>query len=206
LADVERAEVGRAVNVVLDVHHFDELYADTDRHTARFLALWSQIATRYASVGPGLSFELLNEPQDPMTAGDWNDLLMAALAAVRLSNPERTVIVGPTRWNTSTRCPGFACPTTLAWGTDADRARIRTDLAPASAWAQGRGRPLFLGEFGVHDNASMAARAAWTTFVRSEAERLGMTWAHWDFATDFGAFDLGRHAWRAPLKEALLGV
>lgn len=47
---------------------------------------------------------------------------------------------------------------------------------------------------------------AWTTLVRSEAERLGMGWAYWDFATDFGAFDIGRHAWRAPLKEALLGV
>jgi endoglucanase len=42
--------------------------------------------------------------------------------------------------------------------------------------------------------------------VRSEAERLGMAWAYWDFATDFGAFDVGRHAWRAPLRQALLGA
>ena len=27
--------------------------------------------------------------------------------------------------------------------------------------------------------------------MRSEADRLGMSWAYWDFATDFGAFDLG---------------
>jgi endoglucanase len=26
-----------------------------------------------------------------------------------------------------------------------------------------------------------------------------------DFATDFGAFDVGRNAWRAPLRQALLG-
>jgi endoglucanase len=42
--------------------------------------------------------------------------------------------------------------------------------------------------------------------VRSEAERLGVRWSYWDFATDFGAFDVDRYAWRAPLKEALLGA
>ena len=87
------------------------------------------------------------------------------------------------------------------WGTDGDRARVRTDLARGSAWARRRGRPLLLGEFGVH----LAARAAWTTLVRSEAERLGMSWAYGDFATDFGAFDRGSRTWREPLKSALLG-
>ena len=76
----------------------------------------------------------------------------------------------------------------------------------AAAWARAHGRPLFLGEFGTVTNADLAARAAWTTLVRSEAERLGMSWAYWDFATDFGAFDVSRHAWRAPLREALLGA
>jgi hypothetical protein len=28
----------------------------------------------------------------------------------------------------------------------------------------------------------------------------------WDFATDFGAFDLSRHAWRAPLDQALVAA
>jgi endoglucanase len=51
----------------------------------------------------------------------------------------------------------------------------------------------------------MADRADWTALVRAEAERLGMSWAYWDFATDFGAFDAGRHAWREPLERALLG-
>ena len=32
-----------------------------------------------------------------------------------------------------------------------------------------------------------------------------MGWAYWDFATDFGAFDLDRHAWHEPLRQALLG-
>jgi endoglucanase len=62
-----------------------------------------------------------------------------------------------------------------------------------------------VGEFGTIANARMADRAAWTALVRSEAERLGIAWALWDLATDFGAFDPGRGAWRAPLRDALLG-
>jgi len=92
-----------------------------------------------------------------------------------------------------------------SWGTDAERDRVRADLERAAAWARDHGRPLFLGEFGTIENADTAARAAWTALVRSEADRLGMDWAYWDFATDFGAFDVSRHAWRAPLRQALLG-
>ena len=89
------------------------------------------------------------------------------------------------------------------WGAAADRARIRADLATAAGWA--RGRRLFLGEFGTRDAAPMAARAAWTALVRAGAERLGMDWAYWDFATEFGAFDVASGSWRAPLLAALRG-
>jgi endoglucanase len=226
----------RDLNVVLDVHHFDELCADPGRHGPRFLAIWSQLAQRYAGTGMGLCFELLNEPHDPMTAEQWNDLLAAALAVIRASNPDRIVIAGPVLWNTVGALPSLRLPDDdrliatihyyspfrfthqgvswldeadrwigTTWDSDADRARVRADLAGAAAWAADRGRPLFLGEFGVCSNVSMPARAAWTKVVRSEAERLGMSWAYWDFATDFGAFDVGRDRWRPLLKEALLG-
>jgi endoglucanase len=83
---------------------------------------------------------------------------------------------------------------------------VRSDLERAAAWADAEGRPLFLGEFGAHSNAGLSDRAAWTTLVRCEAERLGMSWAYWDFATDFGAFDLDRNVWHAPLEQALVGA
>jgi endoglucanase len=31
-----------------------------------------------------------------------------------------------------------------------------------------------------------------------------MSWAYWDFATDFGAYDCERGAWHEPLRQALL--
>jgi endoglucanase len=216
----------RGLEVVLDAHHFDG-------GGNELLALWARIARRYADLD-GLSFELLNEPHDPLTAERWNALLVETLAVVRAGSPQRPVIVGPARWNIVEALPTLRLPEDehlivtvhyyspfrfthqgadwldgahewlgTRWGTGAERARVRTDLEQAAAWAQPR--PLFLGEFGTLDTADMADRAAWTALVRTEAERLGLSWAYWDFGTDFGAFDIDAHAWRAPLKAALLG-
>ena len=90
------------------------------------------------------------------------------------------------------------------WGTAVDRARVRDDLESAAAWARDRGVPLLLGEFCATRRARMAERAAWTRVVRAEAERLGIPWIYWDFATDFGAYDRDRDAWHEPLRAALL--
>ena len=226
----------RDLSVVIDDHHDRELCADAERHAPRFLALWEQIARRYAGASERLCFELLNEPHDPLTARRWNDLLAEALAVVRTSNPDRTVIVGPARWNIVDALPTLRPPADehlmltvhyyspfrfthqgadwlegagdwlgTGWGTASERARTQRDLERAAAWASAQQHELFLGEFGVLDNADAAARAAWTKHVREAAERLGVGWAYWDFATDFGAFDVSAHAWRPALKDALLG-
>jgi endoglucanase len=106
---VERA-LARGLRVVLDVHHLDELSADPDRHRDGFLALWARIGEHYADADPRLCFELLNEPHEPMTAGAWNELLGAALAAVRATNPERLVLAGPVQWNTIGGLAGLVLP------------------------------------------------------------------------------------------------
>ena len=90
-------------------------------------------------------------------------------------------------------------------GDGPERARVRTDLERAAAWARARARTLVLGEFGTHDVAAPADRAHWTACVRTEAERLGLDWIAWDLATDFGVYDLARDAWRRPLRDALPG-
>jgi endoglucanase len=82
------------LNVVLNVHHYDDLCERPGDHSGRFVALWQQIAARYVSRPGRLCFELLNEPHSAMTASTWNILLAEVIAVVRESNPERLILVG----------------------------------------------------------------------------------------------------------------
>jgi endoglucanase len=91
------------------------------------------------------------------------------------------------------------------WDDEHGAQIVRDDLGAAAAWAREHGRELVIGEFGTYEQADLAARIRWTRSVRSEAERLGLGWCYWDFATDFGVYDTSRQQWRAPLRDALLG-
>ncbi|WSQ06443.1 glycoside hydrolase family 5 protein [Streptomyces sp. NBC_01231] len=205
-----------------------------DAQTERFLALWRQIAPRYADRPELLHFELLNEPRAAMTAQRWNALLPHALAAVRESNPERTVLIGPAEMNDIRALPELELPDDdhlvatvpyyapfeftqgahwvensapwlgTTWGGEADRKTVSEDLAAAAAWADAHAVPLFLGEFGAYERADMDSRVRWTAWVREEAERLGISWAYWEFGTDFGAYARETDTWREPLRQALI--
>jgi endoglucanase len=231
LAAVDRAVAGgraHGLAVVVDIHHYDELSADPDGHAERFLALWRQLAPRYPA---DVRLELLNEPHDRLRGARWNALLAQALAVVRDAAPEHTVIAGPAHRNVIagldelepppddhlivgvhyylpfefTHQGAAWLPGAGAWlGREWDgEAAVIADLERVAAWGRAHGHEMSIGEFGVLDTVPMPARAAWTACVRRTAERLGLSWCYWDFATDFGAYDLGAGAWRAPLYEAL---
>jgi len=232
---IERAS-RRDLNAVVNMHFYPELLEAPGAHSARYLGLWRQIAARYAGASDHLAFELLNEPDKPLAADQWNALWLAALEVVRASNPRRRVIVGPTRANTleglaslelprddrlvvtihyyapfefthqgASWVPGADRWRARTWGQQSEIEAVHTELAIAAAWARAHACPLFIGEFGAYEAADMASRERWTTCVRSIAAELGLSWAYWDFASDFGAFDVHDHSWRAPLKRALMG-
>lgn len=92
----------------------------------------------------------------------------------------------------------------VPWGDNADRDAIDRDFAAINRWAAAKGRPVYLGEFGVYEKAGMAYRAAYASFVARSAERLGWAWAYWQFDHDFALFDTDRANWIAPLLQALV--
>ena len=98
------------LNVVLNIHHFDELDKEPEAHVEMFVALWTQIATHYKDRPASLYFELLNEPHDMLTDKKWNEILPRGLAAVRNSNSTRPVIVGPASWNAIWILPKLELP------------------------------------------------------------------------------------------------
>jgi endoglucanase len=88
--------------------------------------------------------------------------------------------------------------------TPAEQSAIRQQFEKAAAWAKQHQRPVFLGEFGAYQEADLASRVRWTRFVARQAEKLGFSWAYWEFCAGFGAYDPQTRAWRQPLKAALL--
>ena len=89
----------RRLTPIVNMHHYDGLTEEPDKHAERFLALWQQIAEHYKGYPPALALELLNEPHDKLTAEKWNQLLGKAIVVVRRTNPNRKIVVGPVGWN-----------------------------------------------------------------------------------------------------------
>ncbi len=93
----------------------------------------------------------------------------------------------------------------VVWtGTDQERRRIDLDFLRAQQWAIAHDRPVHLGEFGAYDRADMDSRARYTAAVARAAERLGWSWAYWQFDSDFVVYDVDKDAWVEPLRGALV--
>ena len=92
------AAMKNGLTVVLNMHHYDEIFKQPAAHLDRFLAIWAQIAQRYKAYPRTLVFEILNEPHDALTAKLWNLYYGEALRAIRKVDPERVVMLGGADW------------------------------------------------------------------------------------------------------------
>ncbi|MBE7941747.1 MULTISPECIES: glycoside hydrolase family 5 protein [Ramlibacter] len=238
------ALLARGAYVILDVHHYTQISGDPPHPheqtvdpavvDQRLINLWKQIATRYRDRPPRLIFELLNEPHGRLDGEPWNRLAAQALAAVRESNPTRTVMIGPGGWNSVDELPRLRLPADrnlivsihnydpfdfthqgidylakpFPVGTrccDAgQRRKVEDALDKAQRWSQAHGVPLHLGEFGAFEKADIDSRAAYTRLVRDEAEKRGIGWTYWELASTFGVWSPANGQWVEPLRRALL--
>jgi endoglucanase len=87
------------LNVIINLHHFNEFTTDPAANTAWFHAIWRQVAAHYAGAPPGVAFELLNEPKDAATTVVLNPIFAQTIRDIRRTNPHRTLFVGPGLWN-----------------------------------------------------------------------------------------------------------
>jgi endoglucanase len=98
------------LNVIINIHNFNELTTDPAANTAWFYAVWRQVAAHYAKAPSGVAFELLNEPTDAATTQVMNPLYAEAIREIRQTNPRRTIFAGPGRWNSADELTNFYLP------------------------------------------------------------------------------------------------
>ncbi|MFQ3647368.1 MAG: glycoside hydrolase family 5 protein [Anaerolinea sp.] len=87
------------LTTIINVHHYEEIMQDPQAHAPRLLALWDQIATRYADYPPALVFEALNEPTNALTPRLWDEVQAEVVRTIRRTNPDRRIVVGGGSWN-----------------------------------------------------------------------------------------------------------
>ena len=177
----ETADLG----IILNVHHYQELFDTPDAHAVRFAELWKQIAIAFKDSSPKLWFELINEPNNRLNDGNLLAVLNPALANVRASNPTRPVIIGGQNWsgvgslatlplpNDPYLVPTFhtydpfnfthqgatwVSPTPAlgrTFGSTADFAELDRNLQAVQTYMARTGRVPFIGEYGAIDVAGV---------------------------------------------------
>jgi endoglucanase len=140
----------------------------------------------------------------------WNGI--GQLAELKLPEDDRNIIVTVHYYSPmdfthqGASWAGRTDKLNVEWkGTDAEKAAVERDFAKAQTWAKERNRPIFLGEFGVYDKAPMESRVRYLTFVVAAAQKLGWSWAYWQFDSDFILYDVKSDKWIEPVRDALTG-
>lgn len=105
-----KAATAEKLTVILDEHDFDLCSIDPVRCEPKLTAFWQQIGERYRTAPDTVLFELLNEPHGKLDAATWNGLLTRLIPVVRATNPGRTLVIGPTRWNNLGELPNLVLP------------------------------------------------------------------------------------------------
>ncbi|WP_264938429.1 glycoside hydrolase family 5 protein [Sphingomonas caeni] len=209
--------VANNLAVIIDMHHYEELFADPSGHTTRFTELWRQIGVAFQGQPASVYFELINEPHDNFRASNLLTVQNPALAAVRASNPTRKVVIdGPdyasldSMLTTTYPSDANVVPTfhyydpanfgfdTAPWmtpatrtdfGTAQDVTDLRAVLTKLTNYMAATGRVPFAGEIGAHESKPNAARVTYYGMVTSAFASIGIQGCAWGYTNTF-------HLWR----------
>ena len=221
------------LHVILNIHHFEELNEHPRENTAKFLALWEQIATRYKHLPERVYFEVINEPNGNFKGDLMRQILTQGVAKIRETNPTRILILGGENWSglrTLPSIPKINDPNlihtfhyydpfefthqktswtklknsgTVHWGSSADKAQLQTDAAYAAQVQRELGKPLFLGEIGAYEKAPYSDIVDYTRETRKAFERVGISWCVWNFTATYPFYDSERKKWDENKLSAL---
>lgn len=221
----------RGIAVIIDFHHYEELFTDPAGHAQRFAAIWRQVAERFKDAPPSVSFELINEPHDKLGKDNLLSVIEPALAAVRASNPTRAVVIDGPEWagidamltspfpNDPNLVPTFHhyVPTNFAFdkadwmtpkvrkdfGTAADLALIESDLAKVRAYMERTGRVPFVGEYGAFQTRPLAEREEFYQTLSKGFASLGIDSCAWGYTNTMDLWTDAKGGWQGKIEQVI---
>lgn len=223
------------LQVILNVHHFEELNEAPEAHYAKFIALWGQIAQRYKDLPSSVYFEVLNEPNGKLEGDVMRKIVAAGFAKIRESNPTRILIMGGDNWSGIKSLPTIPAVKdanqvytfhyydpfdfthqktgwthlkdsgSRGWGSAADKSELKAAAKYAAQVQRETGIPIFLGEIGAYEKAPYRDIVDYTRETRQAFEKAGISWCVWNFTSTFPFYDTNKKEWDAN-KLAALGL
>ena len=101
--------------------------------------------------------------------------------------------------------PGAAAWLGKTWrATSVQLSQVNEDVNTIKAWSLRNQRPVFLGEFGTYEAVDSLSRALYTEYLSTRLSDAGISWALWNFTSDFGIWVDSASSWRGYLLEALV--
>jgi endoglucanase len=199
----------RGMSVIVDMHHYEQIFTDPMGEAPRFAAMWRQIGVAFKDAPANVYFELINEPHEKFDGSNLWAVQGPALAAVRESNPTRPVVIDGPSWASldqmiATQFPDdpYIVPTfhyydpanfgfdKAPWmnpavredfGTKDDVAELRRINGRIKAFMDKTGRVPFAGEFGANEARSVPMRAVFYNMVSSAFASIGVQGCAWGY-------------------------
>jgi len=226
------ANLAAGLNVIIDLHNYDELFVDPDGHKARFAELWRQIGASFQAAPANVWFELINEPHGALADANLLAVLTPALAAVRTSNPTRPVIVGGQNYSGVDSLATVAfpndpnivatfhyydpfdfthqgatfvtpvLPTGRQFGTAADNAQLDSNLMKIMNFMSRTGRVPFAGEYGAYDQIPLDQRVAYYRTVSAAFASIGVQSCAWGYTNTFHLWN-DSTGWITQIRDAI---
>lgn len=201
LDDVVKHATDAGLKVIIDEHDYRTCAEDAENCRSKLIAFWDQIAPRYEREPDTVLFEILNEPNKAITPDIWNKLLRDALAVIRKTNPDRSVVIGPANSN------NFHSLEALSLPEDDRNIIVKVHYYDPFAFTH-------QGAAWTNPSREKLTGVTWgTTAEREQIIRDFSTIAAWSHSHDwpillgeFGAYDKGeigsRSAWTASVARA----
>ena len=219
------------LNVIVDQHNNDDLSAAPEQNRERSAAVWRQVAAALRDEPANVWFELLNEPHGKLTNANLLATLTPSLAAIRVTNPKRVVVIGGQNWsgvdslatlpmpNDPYVVPTFhyydpfefthqgatfvhpAPPFGRTFGGSADVPQLQDSLAKIRAFEARTGRVPFVGEYGAIETIPLRQRTLYYHTVTSAFASMGLASCAWGYRNAFPLWKDGR--WLPGLVEAI---